>query len=101
MDHSGRWQQTVMHDGLFRAVKFMALTSETLSPASPLYGIVGRLHGLNLRVGPGDVTADCDPKHIDKRKPFHLLIHASGLKLLPSFNVMAFLYSIRLSIVTC
>lgn len=66
--HGPCWSVGTDGDAKFRAAKFRALMSHTVDPASPLYTKLSPLRGLNLRVGPYDVTADADPKHIFKRR---------------------------------
>ena len=49
------------------ALVILTMTSE-LSVNSPIYALLKPLKFLNLLVGPDDITADKDPKHIIKRQ---------------------------------
>jgi hypothetical protein len=49
------------------ALVILTMTSE-LAAQSPIYSLLRPLEFLNLLVGPDDITADKDPKHIIKRQ---------------------------------
>ncbi|EKM57125.1 uncharacterized protein PHACADRAFT_51634, partial [Phanerochaete carnosa HHB-10118-sp] len=79
--HGPCWSVGTDGDAKFRTAKFRALTSKTLERGTPLHAKLVWLRGLNLQVGPYDVTADADPKHIFKR--FNtLLCHKDGILVL-------------------
>ncbi len=51
-----------------RAMVYKMFMKNTVDDKHPLYPILGRLPGLNLQVGDGDITADFDWKHELKRE---------------------------------
>ncbi len=53
-----------------RLMVYHIFMTRTIDLRHPLYKYVGRLPGLNLQVGEGDITADFDWKHEIKRKCF-------------------------------
>lgn len=62
------WSFASDGDANRRALVYQLFMKHTVDVDHVLYKYVGRLQGLNLQVGDGDITGDFDWKHLLKRR---------------------------------